>query len=213
MKILTKLFLLKLILTSTLYSAEQQVLIWDYDGTIVAEHIDPITGNKPILPNVASLMQRENTINIICSGIRALRPTTHHKTLPPQTITYPTADIEKFIQLMHKLPIKAVVFSYALGGAECWVLIKTDTDIEVRTAHEDDRYLHLVGLFKKPDTGMLHVIKDLLSEWNIKTDDLLFIGDTQQDQQAAETYGIPFQHAFTIHAGELIVATNTQSTT
>lgn len=37
-------------------------------------------------------------------------------------------------------------------------------------------------------------------EWQIPTDNLLFIGNMLQDQQAAEAFGIPFQHAFDIHA-------------
>lgn len=182
-------------------SAEQQVIIWDYDGTIVKQHVNTLKTNTNILPNIETAMQGEATINIICSGIRSLEACRH---TPKKKILYnPEQDIEKFKNLMNQLPIKAAVFSYTLGGTECWVLIKTDTGFEVRTAHTDTRYLHLNGYFQKPDTGMLQVIKDLLSEWQItiEKDALLFIGDTLQDQQAAEAFGISFKHAHDVHAG------------
>lgn len=192
----TKTLLLTLMLANTVFCSAQQVLIWDYDGTIVAQH----TYDKSILPHVKSVMHAEKNINIICSGIRSLQPNTH--TLQKEKNYYPHQDIEKFKQLMNELPIKAAVFSYIIGGTECWIIIKTDTDFEIRKAHSDTRYLHLIGYFQKPDTGMLHVIKDLLNEWHIKTNALLFIGDMLQDQQAAQTFGIPFQHAYSIHTGD-----------
>lgn len=173
--------------------AEQRIVIWDYDGTIAEK--------QNLLPNVENVMLQKDTLNIICSGIRSLEPNAF---LSKKLKLYnPEPALKKFKQLMTQLPIKAVVFSYALGGTECWVLIKTDTDIEVRKAHEDTRYLHLKGYFQKPDTGMFQVIKDIMHELHSKTDDLLFIGDTLQDQQAAQAFGIAFKHAHEIHTQNL----------
>lgn len=198
MKFFTYALYVTSILAHSGFCSAQRVIIWDYDGTIVAQNNNTHTAEKPLLPNVETVMNDGEPLNIICSGIRSLQRNTH--TIHKNKSYNPHNDIEKFKKLLNTLPIKAVVFSYAVGGTECWILIKTETDFELRTAHKDNRYSHLIGYFQKPDTGMLQVIKDLLSEWHIVIDEILFIGDTLQDQQAAESFAIPFQHAYTIHA-------------
>lgn len=83
------------------------------------------------------------------------------------------------------------------------MLIKTpDNNFSVFKAHEDERYHHLIGAFKKPDTGMLIVIKDLLVEKGIVCDDTntIFIGDAWQDMKAAHGAALPFLHANHVHS-------------
>lgn len=197
MKIILKIVLLNMFFVHHSVCTQEQILIWDYDGTIVEQQTHKYVTEKLILPNVESLMRDKKNLNIVCSGIRTLRSLT--PPLPPKKKFPPHKLIETFKNLMNKLPIKAVVFSPDMYGTECWILIKTDTGFEIRKAHKDARYSKFKGYFKKPDTGMLYVIKDLLKEWNITTDSLLFIGDTVQDRQAALTFGIPFKFAANIH--------------
>jgi len=175
---------------------QPQIIIWDNDGTVMgSKNPNDITSSaKVILPNVADVMQRSG-INIICSGT---------KTAESELQNWdPVKIIEQFNVLMEKLPVSLATFSPAIGGVECWVMIKHATgNIEIRKAHEDPRYQHLIGHFKKPDIGMLVVIRDLVTELFAQAIDAsttVFIGDAWQDQQAAQNFGIPFVDAHKIH--------------
>lgn len=105
---------------------------------------------------------------------------------------------------MEKLPVVAATFSPKIGGTECYVIIKKSADdaIVIRKAHEDPRYHHLAGQFKKPGAGMLIVIKDMvLEEFGLKItpQNSLMIGDTWHDEHAAKAMNIPFLEATIIH--------------
>lgn len=189
--------ILFLTIISTLTMAmTDKVIIWDNDGTIKGSlnPNDTTSKAKVILPNVKKIMQQPNTINVICSGCKT--PESELQNFDPDII------IEKFKVLMAKLPVQVAVFSPAIGGTECWVLLKiNDKTFEVRKAHENNNYAHLIGTFKKPGTGMLKVLSDILQELYIYIDreNTVFIGDTEHDQLAAHSYNIPFIHAKCIH--------------
>lgn len=157
---------------------------------------DTSSNAKVLLPNVQRIMETAGTINIICSGCKT--PESELQNFDPQHV------IERFKLLMDKLPIALATFSPAIGGTECYVIIKRSSvdDLEIRKAHEDSRYMHLVGQFKKPGTGMLVVIQDLLQELNYAygSTKLFFIGDTWHDEHAATSLGIPFIPAQQVHA-------------
>lgn len=188
---------------------EHTIFIWDNDGTIMGSLNPHDTGHaaKIILPNVEKLMRQETSFNIICSGCKT--PESELQNFDPVKI------IAKFKELMAKLPIHIATFSPAIGGTECWVIIKkSDTDFEIREAHTDTRYTNLIGQFKKPESGMLLVIKDILQEvleTSIEPKSMTFIGDTEHDKIAAQTLGIPFVWAYRIHQhpeAETIVLTS-----
>jgi histidinol phosphatase-like enzyme len=174
----------------------QNIIIWDNDGTITSAKNPNDTSNtaKIILPNVENIMLQGNRFNIICSGMKT--PESESQNFNATKI------IEKFKQLMMQLPIRIAIFSPAIGGTECWVVIKKDNnDFEIRKAHENPDYQHLIGKFKKPDIGMLHVIKDLLQEYGltIHNNNTVFIGDAEQDRIAAHNFGMPFIWAQHLH--------------
>ncbi len=178
------------------FGMQQRIIIWDNDGTIMgAKDPNDISNSaKVILPNIEKVMQQEGTFNIVCSGMKT--PESEAQNFDPAKI------IEKFKKLMMQLPVTIATFSPAIGGTECWVVIKrNDTEFEIRKAHEDERYAHLIGQFKKPDMGMLHVIKDLVKEHGliIHEDNTVFIGDAEQDKIAAYVFKISFIHATHIH--------------
>lgn len=174
------------------------ILIWDNDGTVMGSvnPNDTSSSAKILLPNVQRIMQTDSVINIICSGCKT--PESELQNFDPQRV------IERFTVLMNKLPISLATFSPAIGGTQCYVVIKHSSadDFEIRTAHEDQRYMHLVGQFKKPGIGMLMVIQDLLQELydTEDTTNLFFIGDTWHDEHAARAMAIPFIPAQQIHA-------------
>lgn len=178
---------------------KRKIIIWDNDGTIQGskDPNDKSHAAKVILPNVERIMSSVEVFNVICSGCKT--PESEKQNFNPQEI------IIKFKRLMERLPIKIVAFSPAIGGVECYVLIKRKSNIvpEIRKAHEDPRYHCLIGKFKKPDIGMLIVIKDLLKEeFNIHAQDpttLLMIGDTWHDKEAAQRAGFSFLNAAQVH--------------
>lgn len=177
---------------------QQQVIIWDNHGTIMGI-TDPNSGVKRdhtanILPNVEQVMCRPHTLNIICSGTE----------VPHDTRNFdPKKCMEQLTYLMNRLPISMSVFSPAAGGTECWVVIKRGTEkFEVIKAHENAIYAHLIGAFKKPNAGMLEVIKDYVQlEYALDLHNAkpLFVGDSPYDKQAAHAYNIPFVDALDIH--------------
>jgi hypothetical protein len=150
-----------------------------------------------ILPNVERVMNESNAMNIICSGCKT--PESERQNFYPEKI------IGKFTPLMMKLPITIATFSPAIGGSQCYVVIK-DSEGEFSTlkAHEDIRYQKYANQFKKPGIGMLAVIKDLVQQ---DPADMIMIGDTWHDKIAAQKFGIPFLDAKHIHQlskGEVI---------
>lgn len=173
------------------------ILIWDNDGTIMGSQ-DPNDPNKVILPHVQATMSHPHTLNIICSGCKT--PTSELQNFNPTQI------VQRLTSLMTTLPITAATFSPTIGGVECFVLIKEeDGSFTVHKAHEEERYKQLVGSFKKPGTGMLLVIKDLLQEkfgLSINASTTRMIGDTWHDKEAATAVGIPFVDAKAIHEGK-----------
>lgn len=168
----------------------QKIIIWDLEGTI--QGLVGTPDAHRILPGVEHLMLQQNTVNVVCSG--SITDEQHGNA--EQTV-------EKFRFLMEQLPIKVVLFSPAAGGTECWAVVKDSCcgNIDIRKAHEELRYSEYVGRFKKPDIGMLAVLKDLLAELEIMQaeDMMLMIGDTWHDQKAADFLDLPFIPAAYIH--------------
>jgi hypothetical protein len=180
----------------------KSVIIWDNDGTIMGtKDLNDRSHERIILPNVQEIMNTVPAVHIICSGFKSAE--TEKKNYDTEGV------IKRFSHLMHKLPINAAVFSPAIGGVECWELIKNESgEIEIRKAHDDARYTSYIGHFKKPDTGMFVVIKDIVKKFGlaVKNSDFIMIGDTLQDQQFAENAGIDFVYAQEIHKLPLITA-------
>jgi histidinol phosphatase-like enzyme len=176
----------------------KEIIIWDNDGTIMGSKNPHDTTDKAkvILPNVQQVMTASNAVHVICSGCKT--PESELQNFDPESI------IKRFTALMEQLPIKVAVFSPAIGGTECYVIIKkTGSDsITIQKAHEDIRYQHLIGQFKKPGIGMLVVIRDVLdAEFGIimSNDNAVMVGDTWHDEHAAVAVGIPFVDATYIH--------------
>ncbi len=176
----------------------KEIVIWDNDGTIMGAKNpnDTSSGSKVILPNIHNVMTNNKAVHIICSGCKT--PESELQNFEPENV------IKRFLLLMEQLPIQAAVFSPAIGGIECYILIKkhSDNNVIVRKAHEEIRYKHLIGQFKKPGVGMLIVIQDLLKEefgQIMSTVNSIMIGDTWHDEHAAKTIGIPFLDAKHIH--------------
>jgi hypothetical protein len=171
----------------------QHIIIWDNDGTILGSK-HPNDVERVLLPNVSQVMHGA-VLNVICSGTKT--SVTELQNWDPKKI------IQQFSVLMETLPISLATFSPAIGGVECWIMIKhASGEIEIRKAHEDPRYQHLIGYFKKPGVGMFVVIQDLVAELYNQTIDrntTVFVGDMLPDQQAAENFGIPFIEAHKIH--------------
>lgn len=179
----------------------KEVIIWDNDGTIMGskDPHDTTSTAKVILPNVEHVMKQSGAVHIICSGCKT----------PESELQNFDSDlaIKKLTTLMTHLPIAAATFSPAIGGTQCYVIlkiIKEDGDVSfiVRKAHEEARYQHLIGLFKKPGTGMLTVIQDIAQEElgiTISTHNTVLIGDTWHDEHVAMAMHIPFLHATTVH--------------
>lgn len=123
----------------------EQIIIWDNDGTIQGSK-DPNDPTKIILPNVESTMKRPGVLNIICSGCKT--PESEVQNFDPQKVA------SRLQSLMDKLPIQVATFSTAIGGVECYVVLKKKKGYEIRKAHEEPSYKHLIGQFKKPGIGM-----------------------------------------------------------
>lgn len=178
-----------------LHSLNKDVIIWDNDGTIMGSK-NPNDPTKVILPNIHNVMTNNKAIHIICSGCKT--PESELQNFDPESV------IKRFLVLMDQLPIQVAVFSPAIGGVECYILIKkhSDAKIIIRKAHEEARYKHLIGQFKKPGIGMLVVIQDLLKEefnTTMKKTNSVMIGDTWHDEQASNGIDIPFIDAKHIH--------------
>lgn len=177
---------------------QKDIIIWDNDGTIMGSKNpnDTSDNSKIILPNIENVMRSTRAINIICSGCKT--PESELQNFDSENI------IKKFTKLMNQLPIQVAVFSPAMGGKECYIIIKkiNSENIKVIKAHEDIRYQEYIGHFKKPDIGMLIVIQDILKEEFNKimiATNTVMIGDTWHDEHAAFKMNIPFLNAVQVH--------------
>jgi histidinol phosphatase-like enzyme len=176
----------------------KEIIIWDNDGTIMGSQNPHDTTDKAkvILPNVQQVMNASNAVHVICSGCKT--PESELQNFDPGNV------IKRFTALMEQLPIQVAVFSPAIGGTECYVVIKKigSEEITVQKAHEDTRYQHLIGQFKKPGIGMLEVIRDILDAefgLTLHADNAVMVGDTWHDEHAASAIGIEFIDADDIH--------------
>jgi len=173
----------------------KEIIIWDNDGTIMGSK-NPNDPNKIILPNIQNVMSSTKAIHVLCSGCKT--PESELQNFDPQNI------IKRITALMSQLPIQVATFSPTIGGIECYVIIKKlkTNDIVIRKAHEEKRYQHLIGSFKKPEIGMFVVIQDILKEefgYSMNSNNSLMIGDTWHDEHAALKKGIAFLDATHIH--------------
>ena len=172
-----------------------EILIWDNNGTI-SEALNPDDKSSKqamILPGVRDKM-KEAKYNFVASGYKS--PESESQNFDPDQI------ILQMHKLMDELPINAIAFSPAIGGTECYVLIRKGRNIITRKAHQKARYQQHIGKFKKPDAGMLFVIKDVAKEEfgvDITSHNTIMIGDTWHDKSAAEAFGIGFVEAKVIH--------------
>lgn len=171
------------------------VLFWDNHGTIV-EAKDPAhvtTATEKILPGVKTTMEK-TPYNFLISGCK------NEATDAPGCDA--ATGIERITALMNTLPLQAAAFSPSPDGTECYVIIKQDNQITVKKAHEEKRYKKYIGHFKKPDIGMLAVMKDIArEEFDLEITEMgcALVGDSISDQKAAEKFGIPFITAEIIH--------------
>lgn len=177
---------------------DKRILIWDNDGTITGS-IDPndkSNAAKVILPNVKETMMTAD-YNFIISGFKS--PESEAQNFDPELVS------AKFIKLMSQLSIDMAIFSPAIGGVACYVLIKENNNhFTTIKAHENPQYQEYIGRFKKPEIGMFVVLRDyayLQFSIELNLHNSLMIGDTWHDEQAAEKFGISFLHVKQIHAG------------
>ncbi len=176
-----------------------KILIWDNDGTVTGstDPNDSSNNAKVILPGVEAAMLAAD-FNFIISGFKS--PESEAQNFDPEKV------IAKFKELMTQLPINAAAFSPSIGGVACYVVIKKlDGNIIIKKAHEDPYYAEYIGNFKKPDIGMFVVMRDIVREEYAQILDknsAIMIGDTWHDKVAAESFGIDFIDANTIHKKE-----------
>lgn len=182
--------------------AMHTIIIWDKDGTITGSRNPNDKNTYGILPNVEQVMNQKNIVNIVCSGTKT--PESEQQNFNPEKV------ITQLKKLMIQLPINIATFSPAIGGTQCWIIIKREQNkFEIRKAHENPRYADLIGTFKKPESGMLVVISDLLRELGYaENTNKIFIGDTDADRFAAEKVGIPFIHADQVHQNRFKLSVN-----
>ena len=179
---------------------KQKILIWDNDGTIMGakDSNDTSHSSKIILPNIEETMLQAD-LNFIISGCKT--PESELQDFDPENV------IKRFKDLMTKLPIQVAAFSPAIGGVECYVVLKKDDgEFEIKKAHEEPRYKNFIGKFKKPDIGMFIVLSDIAKEefgQIIDEDSACIIGDTWHDEAVAKSFGIPFVDATEIHQKKL----------
>lgn len=118
--LLLKLFVLSLFLLifGEGFGMKEKIIIWDNDGTITGtkDPNDCALSARIILPNVEMVMCRQGYFNVICSGTKTVE--SEQRSFDPVII------IEKYKELMLRLPITVAVFSPAIGGIECWIIIK-----------------------------------------------------------------------------------------
>lgn len=176
------------------------IILWDNDGTISGSNNpnDAQAKSKVILPGVKNAMEHAD-YNFIISGCKTVE--SEQQDFDPDKV------VAKFTELMSKLPINAAVFSPHVGGVSCYVIIKkANNTIVVKKAHEDSRYEQYIGKFKKPEIGMLVVMRDIIKEefnMEVKAENTVMIGDTWHDEAAAKTFGISFIDANKIHQGNV----------
>jgi len=169
-----------------------KILIWDNDGTIMGSR-NPNDQTKIILPNIEKVMNL-SLLNCVVSGFKSL--SSESKNFPPNLV------INRFKLLMEKLPIKVCVFSPKIGGSECYVLLKIGDRIKIIEAHRDSRYKYFIKRFKKPDIGMLVVLRDIIEEnfrYFISNHNAILIGDAWYDKEVAKRFSLPFLDAKLIH--------------
>jgi hypothetical protein len=130
-------------------------------------------------------------VNIVCSGTKTKE--SELQNFDPEKI------IPKMRLLMEELPITACFFSPAIGVAQCFGATKKET----YSFHDKETYKGLVNKFKKPDYGMMVVIKDfsqiLFENIELSSKDFVVIGDMKADEDAAIKADIDFIHADDIH--------------
>jgi len=169
-----------------------KIIFWDNDGT-VSGSVDPndASGAKVILPGVVDAMQMAD-FNLIISGVKTDNEIDFDGDLL----------VEKFADMMQKMPIAAAAFSPRAHGAECWVVLFVDGALQTIKAHEDDRYKEYINSFKKPGIGMFVVLSDIVEEFfsrKVGPENSVMIGDLPQDMEGAVAFGIPFVPADFIH--------------
>ena len=177
--------------------AHSRLLVWDKDGTVTSskDPNDPSSDADLIFPNIATIMNTPGVINAICTGSRQAESEVQN--YDPERI------IAKLTHFMNQLPISIATFSPAIGGTQCYAVYRDKNGAtQIRKAHEELSYAHLKGAFKKPETGMLQVITDLVSELYgalPSAQDSRMIGDLWFDEAAARAYHLPFISAFKVH--------------
>ena len=177
------------------------IIFWDNYGTIVGSShpLDNNVNDVEILPGVAEAMQKAEA-NIIVSGFKS--PESEAQDYDPDAL------LVKFQSLMTKLPIDMVAFAPMRRGVACYVIIKGEGGNKIIKAHEDAVYKQYIGRFKKPDTGMFHVVHNMLEHElgrNISTNEMMMIGDTSHDQEAASKFGINFTSSSAVHDGSFVI--------
>ncbi len=95
--------------------------------------------------------------------------------------------------------IDQAYFCPDMEGFECYSLDKY-RDIPITTSLNGGNYEHLIGKYRKPDSGMLELaISRLYNSQRIwerqPIEETIFIGDRPEDEQAAHNAQIPFIHA------------------
>ena len=156
---------------------------------------DPNDPIKTILPRVKEAM-KVTLLNCIISGCKT--PESEVQNYDPEKV------IQRFQNLMNRLPVSLALFSPTIGGVACYgVLKKSDNTFETIKAHENPEYQQYIGSFKKPGIGMFIVARHIIEKEfgllvNNKT--TIMIGDTWHDEAAAEQFGIPFIDASIIHS-------------
>lgn len=91
--------------------------------------------------------------------------------------------------------ITDIFFCPDFEGKECWKMWAPwegeDHRILYDAKHTDTVDADAVGQFRKPGVGMIKLAMHLLGEF----DGILYVGDRDEDEQAAKNAGVEFMHA------------------
>lgn len=97
------------------------------------------------------------------------------------------ATIQEMQFTMRLLPeLISIYFCPDFEGKECWRVLQLD-------AHEtSDRETQLIGQFRKPDAGMLKLVKLFVEDGGHEVTDMIMVGDRSEDLECASAMGCRF---------------------
>lgn len=117
-------------------------------------------------------------------GCAAINPNTGK---PRKTIENTIAEMQFTLSLFPEL--SDIYFCPDFKGEDCWRVLRTDA-YEIGT-----RETQLIGQFRKPDAGMLKLVKLFVEDGNWVVTEMMMVGDRSEDKTCASAMGCKFMWA------------------